>query len=126
MRARSDSRVDEEQQPHTAQIDSLERQTDSYSCTESDRAHCNPPGALTRRVASSSMAPATRSDPAPVVPRDARLVALILAAAGAEDCEEGVVRMLVEFAHRECCSLSPACSRRSIETTRASWSGTAH
>ncbi|GJN89917.1 hypothetical protein Rhopal_002906-T1 [Rhodotorula paludigena] len=46
------------------------------------------------------MAPATRSDPAPVLPRDARLVALILAAAGAEDCEEGVVRMLVEFAHR--------------------------
>ncbi|BGO90562.1 hypothetical protein NBRC10512_005281 [Rhodotorula toruloides] len=36
----------------------------------------------------------------PVLPRDARLIALILAAAGAEDCEEGVVRMLVEFAHR--------------------------
>ncbi|KWU47597.1 transcription factor TAFII-31, partial [Rhodotorula sp. JG-1b] len=33
-------------------------------------------------------------------PRDARLIALILAAAGAEDCEEGVVRMLLEFAHR--------------------------
>lgn len=37
----------------------------------------------------------------PVLPRDARLIALILAAAGAEDCEEGVVRMLLEFAHRE-------------------------
>ncbi|GAA5868806.1 hypothetical protein JCM3774_003902 [Rhodotorula dairenensis] len=36
----------------------------------------------------------------PVLPRDARLIALILAAAGAEDCEEGVVRMLLEFAHR--------------------------
>ncbi|GAA5906897.1 hypothetical protein JCM6882_006860 [Rhodosporidiobolus microsporus] len=36
----------------------------------------------------------------PVLPRDARLIALLLAASGAEDCEEGVVRMLVEFAHR--------------------------
>jgi len=35
-----------------------------------------------------------------VLPRDARLIALLLAANGAEDCEEGVVRMLVEFAHR--------------------------
>ncbi|GAA5861858.1 hypothetical protein JCM8547_008576 [Rhodosporidiobolus lusitaniae] len=42
----------------------------------------------------------TSSTSAPVLPRDARLVALLLAAAGAEDCEEGVVRMLVEFAHR--------------------------
>ncbi|GAA5927446.1 hypothetical protein JCM3775_005986 [Rhodotorula graminis] len=46
------------------------------------------------------MPPAPRPDAAPVLPRDARLIALILAAAGAEDCEEGVVRMLVEFAHR--------------------------
>ncbi|GAA5825667.1 hypothetical protein JCM3770_005987 [Rhodotorula araucariae] len=46
------------------------------------------------------MPPASRADAAPVLPRDARLIALILAAAGAEDCEEGVVRMLVEFAHR--------------------------
>ncbi|BGP38889.1 Transcription initiation factor TFIID subunit 9 [Rhodotorula kratochvilovae] len=46
------------------------------------------------------MPAATRADAAPVLPRDARLIALILAAAGAEDCEEGVVRMLVEFAHR--------------------------
>lgn len=38
---------------------------------------------------------------APVLPRDARLIALLLAANGAEDCEEGVVRMLVEFAHRK-------------------------
>lgn len=38
---------------------------------------------------------------APVLPRDGRLVALLLASAGAVDCEEGVVRMLVEFAHRE-------------------------
>ncbi|KAL8283602.1 hypothetical protein RQP46_005397 [Phenoliferia psychrophenolica] len=37
---------------------------------------------------------------APLLPRDARLIALLLAANGAEDCEEGVVRMLVEFAHR--------------------------
>ncbi|KAM0748221.1 TFIID-31kDa-domain-containing protein [Meredithblackwellia eburnea MCA 4105] len=36
----------------------------------------------------------------PVLPRDARLIALLLAANGAQDCEEGVVRMLVEFAHR--------------------------
>lgn len=36
-----------------------------------------------------------------VLPRDARLIALLLAANGAEDCEEGVVRMLVEFAHRK-------------------------
>lgn len=36
----------------------------------------------------------------PLLPRDARLIALLLAANGAEDCEEGVVRMLVEFAHR--------------------------
>ncbi|KAK4704151.1 transcription initiation factor TFIID subunit 9B, partial [Phenoliferia sp. Uapishka_3] len=39
--------------------------------------------------------------PAPLLPRDARLIALLLAANGAEDCEEGVVRMLVEFAHRQ-------------------------
>jgi hypothetical protein len=36
-----------------------------------------------------------------LLPRDARLIALLLAANGAEDCEEGVVRMLVEFAHRK-------------------------
>ncbi|KAI5475770.1 hypothetical protein MNV49_000859 [Pseudohyphozyma bogoriensis] len=36
----------------------------------------------------------------PLLPRDARLIALLLAANGASDCEEGVVRMLVEFAHR--------------------------
>ncbi|ORY91760.1 transcription initiation factor IID, 31kD subunit-domain-containing protein [Leucosporidium creatinivorum] len=40
------------------------------------------------------------SSAAPLLPRDARLIALLLAANGAEDCEEGVVRMLVEFAHR--------------------------
>ncbi|BGP14886.1 hypothetical protein JCM10213_003758 [Rhodosporidiobolus nylandii] len=45
-------------------------------------------------------AASTSSASAPVLPRDARLIALLLAAAGAEDCEEGVVRMLVEFAHR--------------------------
>jgi hypothetical protein len=44
---------------------------------------------------------ATSTPQQPVLPRDARLIALILAAAGAEDCEEGVVRMLLEFAHRE-------------------------
>lgn len=37
-----------------------------------------------------------------ILPRDARLIALLLAANGAEDCEEGVIRMLVEFAHRSC------------------------
>lgn len=36
-----------------------------------------------------------------ILPRDARLIALLLAANGAEDSEEGVVRMLVEFAHRK-------------------------
>lgn len=41
------------------------------------------------------------SSAAPLLPRDARLIALLLAANGAEDCEEGVVRMLVEFAHRK-------------------------
>ena len=41
-----------------------------------------------------------------LLPRDARLIALLLAANGAEDCEEGVVRMLVEFAHRSSLSLS--------------------
>ncbi|GAA5834216.1 hypothetical protein JCM11251_000573 [Rhodosporidiobolus azoricus] len=49
------------------------------------------------------MAPTTSTSSAPqqpVLPRDARLIALLLAASGAEDCEEGVVRMLVEFAHR--------------------------
>ncbi|BGP23697.1 Transcription initiation factor TFIID subunit 9 [Rhodotorula toruloides] len=46
------------------------------------------------------MPPQTPQASQPVLPRDARLIALILAAAGAEDCEEGVVRMLVEFAHR--------------------------
>ncbi|GAA5886293.1 hypothetical protein JCM16303_003753 [Sporobolomyces ruberrimus] len=49
--------------------------------------------------ASSTSANSTSSAP-PVLPRDARLIALLLAANGAEDCEEGVVRMLVEFAHR--------------------------
>lgn len=44
---------------------------------------------------------ATPSSAAPPLPRDARLIALLLAANGAEDCEEGVVRMLVEFAHRK-------------------------
>ncbi|GAA5846898.1 hypothetical protein JCM3766R1_000834 [Sporobolomyces carnicolor] len=47
----------------------------------------------------STVANSTSSAP-PVLPRDARLIALLLAANGAEDCEEGVVRMLVEFAHR--------------------------
>ncbi|GAA5956707.1 hypothetical protein JCM3765_005713 [Sporobolomyces pararoseus] len=47
----------------------------------------------------STSANSTSSAP-PVLPRDARLIALLLAANGAEDCEEGVVRMLVEFAHR--------------------------
>lgn len=35
-----------------------------------------------------------------VAPRDARLIALLLAANGAEESEEAVIRMLVEFAHR--------------------------
>lgn len=42
----------------------------------------------------------TSLPPPPLLPRDARLIALLLAANGAEDCEEGVVRILVEFAHR--------------------------
>ena len=49
---------------------------------------------------------------APVLPRDARLIALLLAANGAEDCEEGVVRMLVEFAHRE--PTAPLCKRSKL------------
>lgn len=49
--------------------------------------------------ATSTSANSVSSAP-PVLPRDARLIALLLAANGAEDCEEGVVRMLVEFAHR--------------------------
>ncbi|GAA6023510.1 hypothetical protein JCM11491_006608 [Sporobolomyces phaffii] len=48
---------------------------------------------------SKTSANSTSSAP-PVLPRDARLIALLLAANGAEDCDEGVVRMLVEFAHR--------------------------
>ncbi|GAA6018400.1 hypothetical protein JCM10207_000879 [Rhodosporidiobolus poonsookiae] len=48
----------------------------------------------------TAAAASSRSDQPSVLPRDARLIALLLAAAGAEDCEEGVVRMLVEFAHR--------------------------
>lgn len=43
------------------------------------------------------MSAATANSP---LPRDARLIALLLAANGIEDCDEGVVRMLVEFAHR--------------------------
>ncbi|GAA5969819.1 hypothetical protein JCM21900_001007 [Sporobolomyces salmonicolor] len=46
------------------------------------------------------MSSSTAASSNPVLPRDARLIALLLAANGAEDCEEGVVRMLVEFAHR--------------------------
>ncbi|GAA5900265.1 hypothetical protein JCM5296_003025 [Sporobolomyces johnsonii] len=46
------------------------------------------------------MSSSTATSSNPVLPRDARLIALLLAANGAEDCEEGVVRMLVEFAHR--------------------------
>ncbi|GAA6041862.1 hypothetical protein JCM8097_004512 [Rhodosporidiobolus ruineniae] len=52
-------------------------------------------------MAPTTTTPSSANGPTqPVLPRDARLVALLLAAAGAEDCEEGVVRMLVEFAHR--------------------------
>lgn len=49
----------------------------------------------------TNTAAATALANAPLLPRDARLIALLLAANGAEDCEEGVIRMLVEFAHRE-------------------------
>ncbi|GAA5944483.1 uncharacterized protein JCM15063_006378 [Sporobolomyces koalae] len=49
--------------------------------------------------ANSSSSLSSSSAP-PVLPRDARLISLLLAANGAEDAEEGVVRMLVEFAHR--------------------------
>lgn len=45
------------------------------------------------------MSAAPPSDTPSPLPRDARLIALLLAASGAEDSDEGVVRMLVEFAH---------------------------
>ncbi|GAA5982009.1 hypothetical protein JCM11641_006830 [Rhodosporidiobolus odoratus] len=42
----------------------------------------------------------TSTSSQPTLPRDARLIAVLLAAAGAQDAEQGVVRMLTEFAHR--------------------------
>jgi transcription initiation factor TFIID subunit 9B len=35
------------------------------------------------------------------IPRDARIIGLILASLGVTDAEPGVVAMLLEFAHRE-------------------------
>lgn len=52
---------------------------------------------------------AAHSNTSSPLPRDARLIALLLAANGIEDCDEGVVRMLVEFAHRQFSSPSPHC-----------------
>ena len=49
------------------------------------------PASALARVAMSS---------AKALPRDAKLVSLLLATAGAEDAEPGVVAMLLEFAHR--------------------------
>lgn len=48
----------------------------------------------------------------PTTPRDARIIALMLASMGVESAQEGVVRMLMEFAHREH-SLERASCRRS-------------
>lgn len=73
--------------------------------------------APTRQTLSCSpaMPPQPPQTSQPVLPRDARLIALILAAAGAEDCEEGVVRMLVEFAHRESACFRFISSRDGLE-----------
>lgn len=44
--------------------------------------------------------PSIRQLPVPDVPRDARIVTLLLASMGVQSASEGVVRVLMEFAHR--------------------------
>lgn len=46
------------------------------------------------KIASASAAPA-------VLPRDSRLIGLLLVANGVQDADPGVLSMLTEFAHRE-------------------------
>ncbi|CAH7675252.1 transcription initiation factor TFIID subunit 9 [Phakopsora pachyrhizi] len=44
--------------------------------------------------------PQIRQLPTPTTPRDARIIALLLASMGVQSSSEGVVRVLMEFAHR--------------------------
>ncbi|OAV94424.1 hypothetical protein PTTG_02207 [Puccinia triticina 1-1 BBBD Race 1] len=49
---------------------------------------------------SSAPEPSVRQLPVPSTPRDARIIALLLASMGVQSASEGVVRVLMEFAHR--------------------------
>ncbi|KAA1118917.1 Transcription initiation factor TFIID subunit 9 [Puccinia graminis f. sp. tritici] len=49
---------------------------------------------------SSAPEPSIRQLPVPSTPRDARIIALLLASMGVQSASEGVVRVLMEFAHR--------------------------
>jgi transcription initiation factor TFIID subunit 9B len=53
------------------------------------------------------------------IPRDARIIGLILASLGVTDAEPGVVAMLLEFAHRELHEFS---NLNNINTLHATWS----
>jgi hypothetical protein len=50
---------------------------------------------------SSAPEPSIRQLPVPSTPRDARIIALLLASMGVQSASEGVVRVLMEFAHRQ-------------------------
>ena len=89
-------------------------------------AAATPAGAAAASAAAAGAAPASTSqNPGSNagasnkdLPRDARVIGLILASLGVSDAEPGVVAQLLEFAHRACsCSLLAGCS------CRHSWRG---
>lgn len=57
----------------------------------------NGPSASTHSNSTAAAAAGSNKD----IPRDARIIGLILASLGVTDAEPGVVAMLLEFAHRE-------------------------
>ncbi|MBW0476472.1 hypothetical protein O181_016187 [Austropuccinia psidii MF-1] len=52
------------------------------------------------QISSTAPEAQTRQLPPPSTPRDARIIALLLASMGVQSASEGVVRVLMEFAHR--------------------------
>ena len=73
-----------------------EPQGHSWSIMSSANAKAGPSGANGAALLSTSQSKARQ----PTTPRDARIIALMLASMGVESAQEGVVRMLMEFAHR--------------------------
>jgi hypothetical protein len=67
----------------------------SNGATGSSSANAGANGSATTGAAAST-------DSNKDIPRDARIIGLILASLGVTDAEPGVVAMLLEFAHREC------------------------